>query len=431
MPRFALASSKCNTGLKPVDGVLNLWFTLEITGPRDGLTYPLLVDLIDPTGAARRVPETFDIPFTTGRCLLDVKADVANVRPGNYALRLTIGGDQLDIPFSVAGGPSLKRMVVRAKVVDTGELLAAVMTPDDLYGDVGVVSFPDVLGPEPLSELEIAHRFVELYAEHDEGRTLKDCRKGDPFPDVVSIDSASGKPVTLELTQLAYEGRQTTQSHARRLKREVEWLLVSHRPAFRDRAMIIYFNRENGNPHLPNPQSKHGQAFLNELGAALSGAGFWEVHNTPPDDSGKSLRLETLNANPTLSVFHRYVSKLELGPNISTDPRLTSPDDPLVLLHSERVIKEGEFSRLVKRAVDRKLKKGTAYTADILLIHNAVDPHVLTAAEDDDVINLARQAVAETGVAQRFSEVWLIDIWEKSIFRLDNVPQSADGAPRA
>ena len=420
MPRFALASSKCNTDLKPVDGVLNLWFTLEITGPRDGLTYPLLVDLIDPTGAARRVPETFNIPFTTGRCLLDVKADVANVRPGNYALRLTIGGDQLDIPFSVAGGPTLKRMVVKAKVVDTGELLAAVMTPDDLYGDVGVMSFPDVLGPEPLSELEIAHRFVELYAEHDEGRVLENCRKGDRFPDIVAIDSASGKPVTLELTQLAYEGWQTTQSHARRLKREVESLLVSHRPAFRDRAMIIYFNRENGKPHLPNPQSKHGRAFLNELDTALSGAGFWEVHDTPPDDSGKSLRLEKLNASPTLSVFHRYVSKLELGPNVSTDPRLTSPDDPLVLLHCERVIKEGEFSRLVKRAVDRKLKKGTAYTADILLIHNAVDAHVLTAAEDDDVIDLARQAVAETGVAARFSEVWLIDIWEKSIFRLDD-----------
>ena len=94
MPRFALASSKCNTDLKPVDGVLNFWFTLEITGPRDGLTYPLLVDLIDPTGAARRVPETFNIPFTTGRCWLDVKADVANVRPGNSAVRLTIGGEQ-------------------------------------------------------------------------------------------------------------------------------------------------------------------------------------------------------------------------------------------------------------------------------------------------------------------------------------------------
>ena len=420
MPRFALASSKCNTDLKPVEGVLNLWFTLEITGPRDGLTYPLLVDLIDPTGVARRVPQTFNIPFTTRRWLLDVKAEVENVRPGNYALRLTIGGEQLDIPFSVAGGPTIKRMVVKAKVVDTGELLALVLTPDGLYGDVGMLSFPDVLGPEPLSELEIAHRFVELYAGHDEGRVLKDCRKGDPFPDVVSIDGASGMPVTLELTQLAYEGWQTTQSHARRLKREIELLLASHRPAFRDRAMIIYFNRENGRPLLPNPQSNRGQAFLTELDATLSGAGFWEVHDTPPDDSGKSLRLERLNASATLSAFHRYVSKLELGTNISTDPRLTSPDDPLVLLHSERVIKGGEFSRLVKRAVDRKLKKGTAYTADILLIHNAVDPHVLTAAEDDDVIDLARQAVAETEVAERFSEVWLIDIWEKSIFKLDD-----------
>lgn len=195
-------------------------------------------------------------------------------------------------------------------------------------------------------------------------------------------------------------------------------MLVSHRPEFRDRAMIIYFNRENGKPLLPNPQSKHGQAFLNELGAALSGAGFWEVHDTPPDDSGKSLRSEKLNAKPNLSAFHRYVSKLELGPNMSTDPRLRSPDDPLVLLHSERIIKEGEFSRLVKLAVDRKLKKGTAYTADILLIHNAVDPHVLTAAEDDDVIELARQVVAETDVGERFREVWLIDIGEKSIFKL-------------
>jgi len=235
MPKFAIESTKCNTDLKPVDGVLDLWFTLEITGPGDGLTYPVLVDLVDPTGVARRVPGTFNLPFITKRWLLEVKAEVENVRPGNYALRLTVGGEQLDIPFSVAGGPTLKRMVVKAKVVDTGELLALVLTPDGLYGDVGMLSFPDVLGPEPLSELEIAHRFVELYAGRDEGRILEDCSKGDPFPDVLCIDSASGIPVTLELTQLAYEGWQTTQSHARRLKREVESLLASHRPAFRDR----------------------------------------------------------------------------------------------------------------------------------------------------------------------------------------------------
>jgi hypothetical protein len=420
MPKFALVSSKCNTDLKPVDGVLNLSFSLEIAGPGDGSTYPMFVDLVDPTGVARRIPKTFSIPFVTRRFLLDVEAEVGSVRPGNYALRLTIGGEQLDIPFSVAGGPILKRMVVKAQVVDTGELLAAVMTPDDLYGDVGIMSFPDILGPEDVSELEIASRFAEQYAEHEGGRALKDCKKGDPFPDVVALDSASGKAVTLELTQLAYEGWQITQAHAKRLKTEVESLLVPHRPAFRDRAMIIYFNRENGKPHLPNPQSKQGQAFLKDLHAALSGAGFWEVHDTPPNDSGKPLRLEVLNANSDLSTFHRYVSKLELGPNISTDPRLASPDDPLVLLHSERIIKEGEFSYLVKLAVDRKLRKGTAYTADILLIHNAVDPHVLTAAEDDDVIDLARQAVAETKVADRFGEVWLIDIWENSIFRLDD-----------
>jgi hypothetical protein len=417
MPRFAVQSWKSHNDLKAIEGSLDLWFTIEITGPPSG-TYPVFVDFVDPSGNASRVPETFNMPFSTGRWLLDVKATIDNVKPGNYALRLTIGGEQLDVPFSVGGGPAIKLMVLKAKVVDTGELLATVLTQDSMYGDTGFLSF-DLAGPEPLPELEIARRFADLYAEHDEGRSLRDCQRGDPFPDVACVDTASGMSVTLELTQLAYEGWQTTQSHAKKLKRVVSSLLVSHRPKYRDRAMILYFNRDNVGPLTPNPQSKHGKAFLAELDDALN-RGLWAVHDTPPDDSGKSLRTETLHAIPALSQYHRYLRKVELGPNISTDPRLTSPDDPLVLLNSERVVVEGEFSRLVKQAVNRKLKKGTAYTADILLIHHAVDPHVLVAAEDDDVIDLARRSVADTKVLERFNEVWLFDIWENSIFKLNN-----------
>jgi len=417
MPEFAIQSWKSHNDLKAIEGSLALWFTVEITGPPSG-TYPALVDFVWPSRNATRIPKTFDLPFGTGRSILDVKADLDNVRPGNYALRLTIGGEELDIPFVVGGGPAIKRMVVKAKVVESGELLALVLTQDTMYGDTGFLSF-DLLGPGPLPELEIARRFADLYAEHEDGRSLRDCRKGDPFPDVACLDGASGKAVTLELTQLVYEGWQTTQSHAKRLKRAVCSLLVSHRPKYRDRAMILYFNREKGRPLIPNAQSNRGRAFLTELDDALT-RGLWAVHDTPPDDSGKSLRTETLHGSPTLSVFHRYLRKLELGPNISTDPRLTSPDDPLVLLHSEKVVVAGEFSGLVKQAVNRKLTKGTAYTADILLIHNAVDPHVLVAAEDDDIIDLACKAVADTRVVERFSEVWLFDIRENSIFKLND-----------
>lgn len=425
MPKFAIQSWKSHKDLNPVDGVLNLWFTIELKGPRSSTTHPVLVDFVWPSGNTTGISEPFNLPFgAAGRSLLDVKADLDNVRPGNYALRLTVGGEQLHIPFAVAGGPSIKLMVLKAKVVDTGELLALVLTQNEMFGDMGLLSF-DLAGPEALSELEIARRFADLYAADDDGgRTLKDCRKGDLFPDVACVDSASGMPVTLELTQLAYEGLQTTQSHAKKLKRAVSSLLVPHRPKYRGLAMVLYFNLrqgDRGGPLLPNPQSNAGKAFLTELGAALLGEGFWEVHDTPPDDSGKSLRTETLHASQALSVFHRYLRKVELGPNTAADPRLESPDDPLVILHSEKVIAEGEFSRLVKQAVNRKLKKGTAYTADILLIHNAVDPHVLVAAEDDDVIDLARQAVADAQVGDRFNEVWLFDIWKNSIFKLNNV----------
>jgi len=420
MPRFAIQSWKSNNELKAIEGSLDLWLTIELTGPPSGI-YPVFVEFLWPSGNATSVPEPFLLPFGNGRSLLDVKAALDGVKPGNYALRLTVGGEQLDIPFAVGGGPAIKRMVVKAKLVDTGELLAMVLTQDTMYGDTGILSF-DLLGPEPLTELEIARRFADLYAEHHDGRSLRDCRKGDPFPDITCVDMASGLSVTLELTQLAYEGWQTTQSYAKRLKRAMLSLLIPHRPKYRDRAMILYFNLQEGHkggPLLPNPQSNRGKAFLTELDDALT-RGLWAVHDTPPDDSGKSLRTETLHASPTLSAFHRYLRKLELGPNISTDPRLTSPDDPLVILHSEKVVAEGEFSRLIKQAVNRKLKKGTAYTADILLIHNAVDRHVLVAAEDDDVVDLARQAVIDTKVLERFSEVWLFDIWENSIFKLSN-----------
>ncbi len=332
-------------------------------------------------------------------------------------MRLTVGGEQLDdLPFTVRGGPRIKRIVVKAEVVETGKLLASVLTQDSMYGDTGFLSF-DLLPPESPSELEIARRFAGLYAEDKDGRNLKDCRRGDPFPDVRCTDATSGMTVTLELTQLAYEGWQTIQSHAKRLKRALDSLLVSHRPKYRDRAMILYFNLHDGRPLIPNPQSNRGKAFLTELDDALS-RGLWAVHDRPPDNSGKSLRTETLHASPTLSVFHHFLRKIELGPNISTDPRLTSPDDPLVLLHSEKVVEEGEFAKLVDRAINKKLAKGESYTADVLLIHNAVDPHVLVAAEDDDPVDLARGVVAGTDVGARFKEVWLFDMWEQQIFRL-------------
>ena len=128
--------------------------------------------------------------------------------------------------------------------------------------------------------------------------------------------------VTLELTQLAYEGWQTIQSRAKRLKRALHSLLVSHRPKYRNGAMILYFNLHEGRPLIPNPQSSRGKAFLTELDDALT-RGLWAVHDRPPGDSGKSFRTETLHASPTLSVFHYFLRKIELGPNISTDPRLT------------------------------------------------------------------------------------------------------------
>ena len=414
---FAIRNWESHYDLKATKGALELWFTIEIAGPPSG-TYPVVVDFIWPGGSAARVPKTFAIPFNMARVSqVDVKASLDNVKAGNYALRLTVAGEQLDdLPFTVRGGPRIRRLVIKAQEVESGKLLASVATQEDLYGDTGILSFESIPAELP-TEVEIARQFAKAYGDHEEGRTLRSLTASSPFPDIKAIDASTGATVTMELTQLAYEGWQEMQAHAGNLKKAVRSILLSQRPRYRGRAMILYFNRDNKRPRLPNPATKRGKDFLKEFQQALEG-GFWIVHDLPPGDSGKALRLETLTAPAELSVFHHHLRKVELGPNDPSDPRLESPEDPLLQLQTEKVIEEGEFSNLVAKVLTKKLVRGESYSADILLIHNAADPHVLVAAEDDSTEDLARAAVQDSNAHEKFKEIWLFDIWGNSAFKL-------------
>lgn len=416
MPMFAIQSWKSHNDLKAEKGSLDLWFTAEITGPPSG-TYPVLVDFIWPNGNATRVPKTFTLPFKTGRSQLDLKAHLDDVKPGHHALRLTIAGEQLDdLPFTVTNGPRIKRMVIKAQVVESGKLLATVMTQEDLYGDTRFLTFESIPTDLP-SELHIAQRFADEYRQLDKGRDLVELIRGDPFPDIEAVDRSNRGPVTLELTQLAYEGWQGLSDRASKLKQAIRSILVSHRPKYRARAMILYFKADGKTPRIPSPNTKASKAFLRDFDQALEG-GWWAIHTLPRSGSEKPLQLETLVAPVDLVKFHHHLRKVELGPNNPSDPRLPSPDDSLLLLHTEKVVEEGDFSALVAQTLNKKLAKGESYWADILLIHNAADPHVLVAAEDDDVVDLARKVVTDANARERFKEVWLFDIWDNSIFKL-------------
>jgi hypothetical protein len=414
---FAIRNWESHCDLKATKGALELWFTIEIAGPSSG-KYPVVVDFIWPSGKSTRVPKTFAIPFNLAQVSqLDIKAHLNNVKAGDYALRLTVAGEQLeDIPFSVRDGPRIERVVLKARVVQTGKLLASVLTQDDMHGDTAFLSF-DSIPTELPTELQIAKRFAKLYRNHPEGRNLIELKRASSFPDVVAKDEKTHASVGLELTQLAYEGWQEAQAQARRLNRALLSLLVVYRPRFSARAMILYFNRDGKRPRIPNPASREGRRFLREFQNALE-RGLWVVRESSGGQSGCRLRLETLRVPDDLPSFHYHLAKVELGPNDPRDPRLTSSDDPLLRLHTSKVIEEGEFSGLVTATLQKKLVKGRDYSSDILLIHNASDPHVLVAAEDDAVEDLATKAVAHTCAGDRFDEVWLFDVWDNSIWRL-------------
>lgn len=305
-------------------------------------------------------------------------------------------------------------MVLKASEVESGKLLATVFSQDDLFGDTQILSFEETDEP---SEVQVARRFAAAYGQQPGGRNLVDLAEGLPFPDVTAVDAATGRRVGIELTQLAYEGWQETQARAERLKKALQSRLSSERPKYRARAMVLYFKSEQKRPRIPGADTKKGRAFLEEFFEALE-SGFWVVSEIPSEGEGKPLRLETLNAPGRLTTLHHHLDKVELSPTAPTDPRLPSPDDPLLLFNTHRVIEEGDFARLVERVLRKKLGRGPAYSAEILLIHNAADPHALVAAEDEPAADLARDVVLRLKEHDRFGEIWLFDLFDNSLFKL-------------
>lgn len=250
--------------------------------------------------------------------------------------------------------------------------------------------------------------FVRLYRVHPDGRQLIDVLTSGPFPDAVAVDAKSGRPVTIELTQIAHPGWEIARSRAALFIEALLDSLDRFRPSMMGYAFVLYFCRsDQGIPEVPSVRSQRGTRIIESLASEIARGEWSKLPNVPISC------LASYSAD-AIAMFER----IERGHVHPSDPRLRSPEEPLVLFNAARTVRQNEFSRLAAGAIHRKLAKGTSYQAEILVVHNEADRHVLVAAEDTPVAHLFRSGIEGILPVGRFGEVWLLDVEEQSLDRL-------------
>jgi hypothetical protein len=301
--------------------------------------------------------------------------------------------------------PIVTRFVAKARLVDTGELLASVFPGDCVFGDTGIMAFPPT---EPLDEQQLAQMFARLYRVHPEGRQLNDVVTCGPFPDAVAVDVKSGRHVTIELTQIAHPGWEVARARADLFIDALLDSLYRFQPSMMGYAFVLYFRRnEQGIPEVPSVRSDQGRRRIEGLASEIATGKWSKLPNVPISC------LASYSAHAT-AIFER----IERGHVHPSDPRLRSPEAPLVVFNAARTVRQNEFSRLATGAIHRKLAKGPSYRAEILVVHNEADRHVLVAAEDTPITELFRSGIRDILPVGRFGEVWLLDVEEQSLDKL-------------
>jgi len=300
--------------------------------------------------------------------------------------------------------------------------MAIIFRAEEMFPDPRTPVFPR--SPDPLEgtdpskprDVRLGERFAARYWGY---RKLANFRQPGRFPDLIADDLVAGKPVTIELTELAHERDRIRHHKTERLRQNVYRALASKRPNFRGWAISVLHSQGQFSP-LPNPASKEGREMveqfvecledgfdrgnLNEERPAKPPDYYWRI----PVDPGRY---------PTLS---KYVREMRPQPTAPGSPWIPSPDDPILLFGSQsNIYLEGERQPLLNEAIARKARRGPGYRADILLVHTWADLYVLRGPETpEELVASAKGAIPKLGAQQRFGEVWLMDTLDGRIWRI-------------
>lgn len=275
----------------------------------------------------------------------------------------------------------------------------------------------------PYNECELNKEIAEIFIPEYQsitGKFLNFYSCGDPFPDVLMIDSDK-ESIGMELVSLVFPWVPQDERAFNSYVPKFLGILKEHRPLLKGLWLSFQYKSEKtivgrrdseGKTFLPRVDSNEGRILLDEF--TLFVKEYKDILKNP----GAILFSEIVNPK---TGEPKFFSLLEYFDALSTSlfegdlPDGWNELDPFI---KNRVIMfdRTEVVQSVERAVQKKysILKGLSYSCEFLLIHTPFDygffPTSLTMYQE--IVNLIKKEITKLPqeLKSRFDEVWFLEI---------------------
>jgi hypothetical protein len=225
------------------------------------------------------------------------------------------------------------------------------------------------------------------------------------FPDLVLQNPSDGRTVEAELVEVILSFVNREQDVLRRYEEELGRSLASLRPSYIGkliRLQISHAAATGDRPHcFPHPQTPDAKAIFAEFQQLME-----QNREAIIQANGGLLSSFTSTAESPMLMRHFDAVLIMQSPL----PSAGHPDDPRIDLTTVTVYNVSEIALAVRNALETKIKKRSAYQADLLILHTMQADHKphspVTGVHVKDII----RAGSELGAValSHFSEVWFL-----------------------
>jgi hypothetical protein len=257
--------------------------------------------------------------------------------------------------------------------------------------------------------------FVREY-ERETGVHLRFKSLGGRFPDVILERVVDKKEISVEFVEmvLGFISREQTYFE-RNYRKQFYHILEAYRPQYKNVGITLQPSMhcvEALRPIiLPTMGSLEGKRLIADFETFLS------QHSSDLLPIPQAILLEKL----TFPELTKYFEAILLNPIRDDDPRKPHPDDPIITLSV--VYQSVEIERAIQDRLEKKLAKGRAYSADILVLHtlrlsplraDGTPDLSIPIVHEDRIEEVARIFLLEQKVLlTRFKEFWFLDAYMK------------------
>jgi hypothetical protein len=286
------------------------------------------------------------------------------------------------------------------------------------------------MGDEAEFNTYAAEAFIAEY-QLEMGQLHRFARMGDPFPDVW-LEAPDGTEVGVEFVSVVLAFVNQEHRYFDRYRRAFLTAIQNQRPRFRNVTITLQPHREHVERvrpmQLPDISGPDGRALVADFARLLIDR-FEELSAAWGGNHGGALLDQLRNTDGTLCypslsghfgaiLFHKVTSE-------DVPPSAMLSDEPFI---ADPVIWYENMERVaaVRKALDTKVAKGSAYSSDLLVVHTLPKPDVADvsgiAMQAEELIEFGRELLAATPeLTRRFREIWFLNRYitnGKRLYRL-------------